>query len=114
MCSIRPTAPTFFRSCAPERVRRRLTIPLHDRLRLATAESEIARAILFAHEMLTGVTGDARARLEQAELERQHGAAEISAIDDEANALSVVDDALRATEEALRRDADVSTEPKAA
>jgi len=111
-----PDRTDIFQELRAQELRRHLlTISLHDRLRLAMSDPEVARAILFAHEVLTGVSGDVRARLEQAELERQHGADEIAAINDEANALGVVDDAIRATEEALRREADVSTtEPKAA
>jgi len=86
------------------------TIPLPDRMRLAIADPEFARAIIHAPEPLTGIEGDFRDRIIQAELEREHGAGEIQAISEEAAALDVTDKALEVTYAALLIEAGMKPE----
>ena len=63
-----PDRTDIFQELRAQELRRHLlTISLHDRLRLAMSDPEVARAILFAHEVLTGVSGDVRARLRKAD-----------------------------------------------
>jgi hypothetical protein len=91
------------------------TIPLHDRLRLALDDPDYAQAILGQKKELTGVEGDVRIRIEQVEMERLFGAAELAAIKEEAAALDVVDKALEATRDQLLREAGMKpTQPAVA
>jgi hypothetical protein len=94
------------RSVDPREIRDRLSgVPMHEQLRHALVNHEVANAILFAPEFLTGVTGEARDRLYQAELERQFGADQLQAVAEEAAALDTVGNALTVAEKQLRIEA---------